>query len=277
MTVGRGRLASKILLLVSGSRPRRLEQPSRWEMRENAPSENPGIPVVLRALRDLKPAPNIPAEAENDSERLAEILFDRFESFTPGRFLALLGHLRLETLVKKAYGVLERQYLFLDAQEVAQQALVKLLTDLLAERRLLPYGSWEDRAVEETAELLREEPGLALLRFPGARSLERAALADLTRFYNRLGRRYRRLVWMICIQGKSVLEVSRETGIPYERLEWIWTQVDRDAEQLIGRVLDGQVRYADASEGAESFPCDEEGQGGNGDGGDRDEEAEHGA
>ena len=163
---------------------------------EACPSGEAGCRAVLEALRGLSDPPAIPSAAERDGVALAECLFDRFEDFTPGRFLTLLGQLRLEALHTKAEGVLERQYLFLDAAEVARQSLVRLLTDHLAGRRVRPYAAWEDRAVEEVAEACRRDPGLAPMDFGGEGEFEGRVMSELTRFYNGLGRAYRRLVWM---------------------------------------------------------------------------------
>ncbi len=232
--------------------------------------------AVVRALAGLKDPPDREELSRLDDEGLCEVLFDRFDDFIPRRFFQLASRLRQAELTKKAADVLERLYLFLDPLRVGRHALVKLVTDQMAGRRMHPFAAWEDRALEESAEMLRHDPGDALMAFPGDDGLEKSILQELARFFNGMDYPYRRLVWMTCVQHKSVAEVARETGLPYERVEWLLSEIERDIEDIIRSQMRRRRRYR-AADGESAGPAGES-EGKDGREADEDgEEMEHGS
>ena len=55
----------------------------------------------------------------------------------------------------------------------------------------------------------------------------------------------------VLIQKKDVAQIAQETGTPYERVEWILVQIERDVDELVGRQLELRLRYGeDEEEGA---------------------------
>lgn len=226
-----------------------------WE--EELPEDPTGDEIVLRALLDLSPPIDVSDAVAADLDLLAEVLLDAKPRFDTTDFLYYLTVLLVEDFDILARDRCESEHLLLNAFKVAEDCVVRVYTGIMNRTRRRPYGSWKYQIAATAVERCRFEPGMAANQAHDG-SLVGRTDAALALALNRLERDARKVLWLSWVEYRPLDEITRMTGFPLERVEWLLDRTMREVRIACGMEPDAhrdKIRDEDINkwlEGGES-------------------------
>ncbi|MBI4881232.1 MAG: hypothetical protein HY812_16475, partial [Planctomycetes bacterium] len=151
------------------------ERGVRWD----AAGEPDGLSVVLSALRSLQEGPVIAPRDAVDPDRVADVLLDLGHRFDGTRLLYLMTALQLDRFDDLAREMCARNYLLLDAEGLAEEAVVAVYTGWLDGTRRQPFGDWARSIMRHVVRRACVDPKLAVYSPPGGDAAERLVMEIL--------------------------------------------------------------------------------------------------
>jgi len=200
-----------------------------------------GILRVLDALRSLETQIEMPPEAAVDPDTLADLLFDHAGGFPDMQLLYLLTVLQVDRLTELADEYCTREYLLLDACQVADASIVTLYTSYLCGARKTPFRDWAREAIHETCKRAVDDAHLAAFKPENANAGEEFIMCILANMANRMDSTSRRLIWLSWVAHLSLPEIASETGVPIERVEFLLASVADESRRRVKDLLDGKL------------------------------------
>ncbi|MBI4879913.1 MAG: hypothetical protein HY812_09685 [Planctomycetes bacterium] len=208
----------------------------------DAAGEPDGLSVVIAALESLENAPVISQRDAVDPDRVADVLLDVGHRFDGTRLLYLMTALQLDRFDDLACEMCAREYLLLDAEGLAEEAVVAVYTGWVDGTRRQPFGDWARRIVRHVVRRACVDPKLAVYSPPGGDAAERLVMEILAEKANRLDFEVRRVVWFSWVEHMRIPEIARVTGMPFERVEWVLASVMEETQKTVKDLLEGKLR-----------------------------------
>ncbi|MBI4881379.1 MAG: sigma-70 family RNA polymerase sigma factor [Planctomycetes bacterium] len=212
---------------------------AQQEDHDRLPEEPDGIQVVLNSLKRLEKAPRIDPRRAADPDHLADVLLDHADHFDGTRFLYLLMALQVERFDELARVMCEREYLMLDARGLAEEAIVSVYTGYVDGTRQVPFRAWARQIIRRVTRRACNDPELAPFHRDGGSPAEQVVTAILADKVNKLDFDSRRLIWLAWVEKLPLSDVARETGVPFERAEWLLASVAESAHAAVKDLLLG--------------------------------------
>ena len=204
-----------------------------------------GVEIVRCALRDLDP-PVAEAASCHEPVALAELVLDHAGRLGPGgNVLQYLSILLLDRVDDMALRQCDRDFLLVDSEAVAEQALFEVLTFIHSGERHRPILSWIRGLIRDITVKWKLHDNFLAFRVDPEQPKTRH-LVEAARLINGLPLDARQVVFEVWVNNQPVRRVARSLGMPLERAEWL---VEHVLSQAGLRLLDPEERDSDDQEG----------------------------
>ncbi|MBK6942149.1 MAG: hypothetical protein IPH13_18375 [Planctomycetes bacterium] len=127
----------------------------------------------------------------------------------------------MRELADLARSILIRECLLLDATQIAELAIHRILDLVRRKKRTRPFRSFARTAVAAIVESARGDATLAPPRDLGTSNDQTAFIEKLAHRVNTLGFTARRVVYLALVERTGLEEIVRRTNAPLEHVEWV--------------------------------------------------------
>lgn len=199
--------------------------------RDETTPTTPDMRRAWRALCSLDGAHDLPRSIPESADVLTELLFDHVMDFDSPHFLYLLTNLQIDRMDVAARSFCVERALFLDPGLLAEETLCVLFHRTIEGKRIRPFARWAREALEQAANDAVAQPELAQPRDLGRSPRDRRLVRELASSVNSLDESSRRIVWRHLIDGFDAHRIAQDTGLPFERVEFVLEHVVESARK----------------------------------------------
>lgn len=193
-------------------------------------------------LRALLAERGIPTRDDMSAEDLGDLLLDHREQLAGPQYPSLLGAALVDRFEELARAHCRREFLLLDPLTVAEDAVVKLWIDAELGTRRRPLTAFAEDYIRDAARTCAGDHSVYLFQpssDPDAPDALGHRLLHLAcGIVNRLSAAHRRIAWLAWVEAREWRDIESLTGVPYERVEALLTDLVLRARNLMDHAPD---------------------------------------